>query len=62
MQSSCGFQAIFSIVWRAFRQFNFKFTAGQSQICRSIPCDELFEAKKDKAKSVLLKGTTRGTL
>ena len=34
----------------------------KSRICRSILCDELFEAKKDKAKSVLLKGTTRGTL
>ena len=30
MHPSCDFQAIFSIAWRAFRQFSFKFTAGQS--------------------------------
>ena len=30
MHPSCDFQAIFSTVWLAFRQFCFKFTAGQS--------------------------------
>ena len=30
MHLSCDFQASFSVVWRAFRQFSFKFTTGRS--------------------------------
>ena len=31
MHFSCDFWAIFSLVWRAFRQLSFKFKPGQSQ-------------------------------